>query len=247
MSKWYTGPALALGFLTVLPTPPVAYQPGGLGQAAQWFSSVGLLLGVLLGGAYWSFGLLFPPLLAATLTVALWAILTGGLHLDGLADCCDGLLAPTTPERRLEIMRDPRCGAFAVIGVAVTLLLKTTAVAALAQGVLPLLFAPTLARYLLLWVATAASARPGGMGAELRTHLPANRRWIGGLLPLILLLVGWRWQLLIAAVGAAGAVWLLVRMATRRIGGVTGDVFGLTVEVSEVVVLLCCAAQLSPG
>lgn len=247
MSKWYTGPALAVSFLTVLPTPPLDYVPGGLGKAAGWFSAVGLLLGLLLTGAHWGFELLFPPLLAATLTVALWAILTGGLHLDGLADCCDGLLAPTSPERRREIMRDPRCGAFAVIGVTLTLFVKITAVAALPQGVAPLLLAPTLARYLLLWVAQATPARPGGMGAELRAHLAPNSWWLGALPPLIILLIGFHWQLLIASVGAALAVWLLVRLANRRIGGVTGDVFGLTVEMSEVVVLLCCAAQLSPG
>lgn len=247
MSRWYTGPALAVGFLTVLPAPPVDYEPDGLGKAARWFSPVGLLLGLLLAGAHWCFGLLFPPLLAATLTVALWAILTGGLHLDGLADCCDGLLAPTSPERRLEIMRDPRCGAFAVIGVALTLFVKITAVAALPQVVAPFLLAPTLARYLLLWVAQATPARPGGMGAELRAHLAPHSWWIGALPPLIILLLGFHWQLLIATVGAALAVWLLVRLANRRIGGVTGDVFGLTVEFSEVVVLLCCAARFPPG
>jgi len=247
VSKWYTGPALALSFLTVLPAPAVDYQPDGLGKAARWFSTVGLVVGLLLAGAHWGLALLFPPLLAATLTVALWAILTGGLHLDGLADCCDGLLAPTTPERRLEIMRDPRCGAFAVIGVALTLCVKITALAALPHALAPLLLAPTLARYLLLWVAQAKPARAGGMGAALRTHLTPNSWWIGGVPPLLILVSGFRWQLLLAAVGAIIVIWLLVRAAQRRIGGVTGDVFGLAVELSEVVVLLCCAARIPTG
>lgn len=242
--KWYAAPAIAVSFLTILPTPTVDYQPGGLGQAARWFSTVGLLLGLLLGGAQWLFSGLFPPLLAATLTVALWAILTGGLHLDGLADCCDGLLAPTTRERRLEIMRDPRCGAFAVVGVVLVILLKTAAVAALRNALPALLFAPTLARWLLLWVAQATPARPGGMGTELRNQLAANSLLVGALPLLLVLFAFFSLQLLAATFVAALTVWLLVRAAQSRIGGVTGDVFGLTVELSEVVVLLCCAAGL---
>ena len=244
MSKWYAAPAIAVGFLTILPTPTFDYQPGGLGQAARWFSLVGLLLGLLLGGAQWLLAGLFPPLLTATLTVTLWAILTGGLHLDGLADCCDGLLAPTTRERRLEIMRDPRCGAFAVVGVVLVLLIKVTAVAALTNPLPPLLMAPTLARWLLLWVAKAPPARPGGMGAELRDHLAAQSWLLGALPPLLVLIIFFSLQLLVAALAAALTVWLLVRAAQNRIGGVTGDVFGLTVELAEVAVLLCCAAGL---
>src|SRR5262245_61596780 len=98
-----------------------------MGRAALWFPLIGFGLGLVLAGGLLLFRLFFSPALAAALTVAAWAALTGGLHLDGLADCCDGLLATATPERRLEIMRDPRLGAFGVTGLTLFLILKVLA------------------------------------------------------------------------------------------------------------------------
>ena len=125
---------LALGFLTTLPARPVPYMPGGLGRAAAWFPVVGLLIGVLLLLVQTAAALLLGPAVAAVLVVVLWAVLTGGLHLDGLADCCDGLLVSAPRERRLEIMRDPRVGSFAVTGLVLVLLLKAAAVFSLPAG-----------------------------------------------------------------------------------------------------------------
>src|SRR5882672_9724111 len=78
---------LALGFLTIIPVRIGAARPGDLGRAAGWFPIVGLLLGVVLSAGQWLLQHLFPPALTGGLVVALWALLTGGLHLDGLADC----------------------------------------------------------------------------------------------------------------------------------------------------------------
>src|SRR5258706_5627486 len=125
------GLRLALGFLTILPMRVNNIQPGDLGRAAGWFPVVGLLLGLVLSASNWLLLRVFPPALAGGLVVALWAALTGGLHLDGLADCGDGLLASATPERRLEIMRDPRLGAFGGLVLAGFLILKVLATGAL--------------------------------------------------------------------------------------------------------------------
>ena len=85
---------LAVSFLTILPVRLAgAFQPGDLGRSAAWFPGVGLLIGGILAGGRLLFAQVFPDPLGATLVVALWAVITGGLHLDGLADCCDGLLA----------------------------------------------------------------------------------------------------------------------------------------------------------
>src|SRR5688572_27216434 len=100
----------AVGFLTIVPVP--AGSPGGLGRSAVWFPAVGLLLGLMLAAVDAALVRLFPPFLAAAILVALWALLTGGLHLDGLIDSCDALLASAPRERRLEILRDPHRGAF---------------------------------------------------------------------------------------------------------------------------------------
>src|SRR5512135_3302494 len=111
------GLRVALSFLTSIPLPAPEPQPGDLGRAGIWFPFVGWLLGAILLAAQLLFTLLFAPLLSAALLVRLWAWLTGGLHLDGLADCCDGLFASVPTERRLELMRDPRVGTFGSAGL----------------------------------------------------------------------------------------------------------------------------------
>jgi adenosylcobinamide-GDP ribazoletransferase len=159
----------ALGFLTVW---PAATRPGP--RATLWFAPVGALVGLAVGGTWWAAEQLWPPLVAAALAVAVDAALTGMLHLDGLADSGDGLLAPMDRQRRLAVMRDPHVGAFGVIVVVSTLLLRTGALAALAPD--PLLIAG-------LWAASRAAmtvalssvpyARPdGGLGSAFIGHRP---------------------------------------------------------------------------
>lgn len=236
---------LALGFLTAISVRTSAPHPGDLGRAARWFPAIGLALGGVLAGAHFVLGNVFPPPLTAALVVALWAGLTGGLHLDGLADCCDGLLAAVAPERRLEIMRDPGIGAFGGIGLTLFLILKALAVASLPHASRftfhALLLAPALARWLILPVAAQPSARPGGMGADFALGLSRSTLIVAAVIPLVLAIVG-GWRFVIAAALAHLAAFGIVRLARARLGGVTGDVFGLTVELAELTVLLTFAA-----
>src|SRR3989304_3337977 len=96
---------LALSFLTALPVRTSAPGPHDLGRAAMWFPLIGFGLGIVLACAHLIFSLLFPALLAAALTVAVWAALTGGLHLHGPADCCGGPVSAAPPERRPATLR----------------------------------------------------------------------------------------------------------------------------------------------
>lgn len=235
----------ALSFLTILPVrlrqPPA---PGDSGRAAAWYPIVGLMIGFFVAAIWWLTRHIFPPLPAAALTLAVWILLTGGLHLDGLADCCDGMLNPAGTERRLEIMRDPRLGGFGVIGLGMTLILKTAALVSLPHGMPGLLAIPLAAaggRWLVLLAGRQKLARPGGMGADFKLGLqPAALLW-GAVIPLALAALGGTQGLaaLLSALLAAGGVILLAR---RRIGGVTGDVFGAVVELGELAVLLAYSA-----
>ena len=256
------GLTLALSFLTTLPVRTAAPRPGDHGRAAAWFPLVGVLLGVILSLAYWLSARLFGPALAAALVVTLWAALTGGLHLDGLADCGDGLLATTTPERRLDIMRDPRLGTFGVLSLVLFVLLKVLAVANLGAGSLwlptmptltwdwrallplgPLVVAPVLARWLILLAARQPSARPGGLGTDFALGLTPRTLLLGALLPaLLVLLAGPR--AVLAAILAHLVTWVVLRVAHARLGGLTGDVLGLTVELAELTILLTYTAAL---
>ena len=250
---------LALGFLTILPVRVSNVQPGDLGRAAGWFPVVGLLLGLVLSAAHWLLQRVFDPFLAGALVVALWAALTGGLHLDGLADCGDGLLAAATPERRLEIMRDPRLGAFGVLVLALFLILKVLAAGTLPALALfstqlkgwqpaawlpvgPLVVAMVCGRWLILPMGRQRGARPGGLGADfaLGLRLPALLT-AGVVLGVVALLGGPR--AILAVLAAHGVAWLILQVARHRLGGVTGDILGLTVELSELAVLLVYAAR----
>jgi adenosylcobinamide-GDP ribazoletransferase len=248
---------LALSFLTTLPVRIRSeLPPGALGRAAFWFPWVGLLLGFLLVGGKLLLGLFFPPLLSAALVVALWAALTGGLHLDGLADCCDGLLAAVPPNRRLEILRDPRLGTFGGVGLALHLLLKTLAIASLPSPspvtqtsaglppfLAPLLLAPVLARWLILPAGRGRMARPGGLGAEFSLGLTWRSLALSALLPLALTALAGSRGLLAATVSLLATLGIL-RLAHQRLGGLTGDVLGLAVELTELSVLLTYTANL---
>src|SRR5215475_12365004 len=108
---------LAVRFLTILPLPGhEARGPGALARAAWWFPVVGLGLGALLAVADRALAAVLPPLLSAVVVLALWKAVTGGLHLDGLADCLDAL-AGATRERRRAILRDSRIGVFGTLGL----------------------------------------------------------------------------------------------------------------------------------
>lgn len=230
----------ALSFLTTLPVP--RHATGLDRRTARWFPLVGLLIGILLAGLALLLARFFPPTVAAVLVVAVWAAITGGLHLDGLADCGDGLLPPVSRERRLEIMRDPRVGAFGVTALLLALLLKITALAALPVMWPALLAAPIWARWLILVAMQRPSARPEGMGAAQQLRLsPAQIALLAAPPVAVTALAGvWHWQVWLGAAAALAATLGLLRFAEQRLGGVTGDVFGAVVEIAETV-FVCVA------
>lgn len=238
---------IAFSLLTTLPLPrligrnqllSLPWSVGDSGRAAGWYSLVGLVIGLLVAGAHWLTGLVFPPLVTGALALLAWAALTGGLHLDGLADCADGLLYPGAPEKRLEIMKDPRLGAFGGLGLALALMLKFSALASLPPENLPgLLLATSLARWCILPAGFLPLARPTGMGADFAAGLHKASLFWGGLIPLGLILLLGKRGLLGAALGLLTAFGVL-SLAKKRLGGVTGDVFGLLVETVEITVLL---------
>ncbi len=256
----------ALTFLTILPAG--AGGTRSLAAAPAWFPAVGLLLGAMIA----AFDLLLAaaglrpaapacdparaagcavlPLLAAALLISALAVLTRALHLDGFMDTCDALPGGFSRARRLQILRDPHVGAFAVVGVACLLLIKVTAVAALPRAVRPgvLLLFPCLSRWAMLlameifpYVRERGAGTPFG-GARGRGAL------IGGSAAAVvagLALAGW-WSLaLLALAGAAAAAVGMI--ARRLLGGMTGDIYGAVNEIAEVAVLVAAVAVTAGG
>ncbi len=230
---------IAFGLLTTLPLGmPEDWHHGDSGRAAAWFPLVGIVVGGFTWICWLAFTPLFTPLIAGLLTLIVWIALTGGLHIDGLADCCDGLFASATPERRLEIMKDPHLGTFGCVGLLLLLFSKAAALSALtAFSGLSIILAATISRWLILSAAMLPPVHPGGMGADFAAGLKRGVIVGTAIFPLAMAaLLGVRG--VYAVVFAVLAATAVLALAKSRIHGVSGDVFGMLVEVTETVVLL---------
>jgi len=237
---------LAVRFLTIVPVP--GREAGGrdaLGQAGWWFPVVGFALGAVLVALDRVLALAFSPQLSALLVLAVWKVTTGGLHLDGLADCLDGL-GGHDRQRRLAIMRDSRIGAFGAIGLILYFLIAVAALAEMPLGPRArfLLLAPTTGRLAPLLIGRrfgAAGAEPGS-GSE---FLAALSIWAGPVNLIAALVVG-AWLLGMWGPVATLASLLVVLawsvFLASRFGGLTGDGLGSGVEIAELTMLLIGAA-----
>jgi adenosylcobinamide-GDP ribazoletransferase len=235
---------IAFGLMTILPVKlPSDWSAGDSGRAAVWYPLVGLVIGALTWLAWKGATFLFSPLAAGIVTLVVWVILTGGLHLDGLADCCDGLFASVPPARRLEIMKDPHIGAFGVIGLILILFLKAAALTSLTNvSSFGILLAASLARWCILPAGLLPLARPSGMASDFAAGFQRSFIVWSAIIPLTLaILLGLRW--ILSSIAGLGAAVLVLWLARSRIGGVTGDVFGMVVEIVEVLVLLAFIAN----
>ena len=229
---------IALGFLTIFKTrlEPVPDMTE-VGKSAWAFPLAGAVIGVLLVVGHSIMAGLVPAIISAILVVGLWVVLTGGLHLDGWTDCWDALAASVPPERRFEILKDSRLGAFGALALIVLLALKTAAVAQTDLPVMMLFLSPVISRSIMVAVGYGSRHRGQGMAAPFLAGVDKHSvRWacIIGFAPA--LLAGWKGILAVVAAYFA-ALWYR-GFAEKRLGAVNGDVLGAICELSEVVVLV---------
>jgi adenosylcobinamide-GDP ribazoletransferase len=234
----------AFSFLTILPLGFGSDRKPGWSFTA--YPLVGLVIGALMAAL--AAASPFPPLVTAFLVLAAWVIVTGGLHLDGFADSCDGLLATVEPARRLEIMKDPRAGAWAVVGLIVLLLGKWSAVQTLAPVML--IIPPVIGRWaMVLAVAAFPYARKEGLGGFFRDGL--GRVQIALASAIALIITGGAAALIDVRIAFLPLIGLAVVFsaggwAARRLnGGLTGDVYGAVCELTELACLLGMSAWAS--
>ncbi len=239
----------ALGIFTRLPvgsTPSASSFEGVM----AWLPVVGLIIGLLMAFVLGVSALFLPAPLCGVLGCLAWVAITGGLHLDGVADCGDALIVECSPARRLEIMKDSRLGAFGGIALFFVLALKSAALYTLALSFVangngfPALagaccLAGVLSRSLVFAAMRLPSARPDGLGEALHRGIAVRHEQAAMALALGICLFNGLRGLLVLVVSALVA-WLLLAAAKKRLGGVTGDVFGCLIEVVECGVLIVC-------
>jgi len=258
---------VALSLFTVIPAGGnTELGEGEAAAAVLWLPAVGLLLGGLGGGVMAAVVLAaggggLPGvdgasgarrLLGAALAIAVLAVLTGGLHLDGLADTADGLGSRRPAPQALDIMRRSDVGPMGVATLVLVLLIQVAALAAIPRPALAaaaVVLAAVTGRVAVVLATSSPAARPGGFGALVAGHTSAADRE----LTVVLLgcavaaagLAAGGWALavrgLIATAAGLLAGGLLQLAARRQLGGMTGDVFGAIVEVSSAAVLVACA------
>jgi len=238
----------AVQFLTILPV-WIKTDERNLGRSIPWFPLAGLCIGA---GAALVYGcairLNVPVMGSAVLGIAVLAILSGGLHLDGLADSADGLFSHRSRERILEIMRDSRIGTMGVLALFFVLAMKTAALAAMVPSlaVRALMLAPVAARAAvsLSLVIFPYARLEGGLAGAFMEY----RKRIDVFLPIVMaLLAGWLCLeldgivvvLACLLVGTGFSIW-----CRYRLGGITGDTLGAVSEITETLSLLVASVLL---
>jgi adenosylcobinamide-GDP ribazoletransferase len=233
---------IALQFLSSLPIRlPGMPTPQELGRSLLFYPLVGLLFGAILWTLNWLL-LGTPLLLHAALLLTVWVLLSGALHLDGLADSADAWLGGFGDrERTLIIMKDPRSGPIAVVTLVLVLMLKFAALLALIEqghGVV-LLIVPLIGRAALLGLfLTMPYVRAGGLGQALADHLPrlAGKQVLGVSAVACVLIAGLSGAVALV-LAALVFVWLR-QVMLRRLGGTTGDTAGAMLELLEMTLIV---------
>lgn len=230
---------VASQFLTVFPV-SVRQEAGGkeLAQAAKFFPLVGLLIGLISYGIFCFVRSWFPERVAALVLLIVPILLTGGLHLDGFGDFCDGFFSARGKNEILRIMKDSRLGVMGALGLVLLLLTKYELLVHLRSNWRLFLFTLTASRWVQVALATFLPY-PGageGIGKQFVESMnPRQLAWASAFLfmtlivltPLLTLHLGW----LILFLGIFG-LWV-----KKKIGGVSGDILGASSEISEVFLL----------
>ena len=240
---------IAWHFLTIVPFNSSHHDPapGELARSMRWFPVVGLILGALLAVSDVLFSRVFPDGVTNLLLIVLLVLMTGGLHLDGLADSLDGLAGGRTPAERLAIMRDPCIGAIGASGLVLMLGLRYMGMLTLppSDRLVWLVCMPAAGRFAMVVSAMSApyARTDGGLAQPFLQQLSA-REVIWALVLFAAALLGGLG--LLNAVALCGLLAIVARavtaLARRLLGGITGDTLGATNEIAEVCFVISAPA-----
>ncbi len=235
---------VALGFLTRIPVPGEGdnFTSDSLSRSTIFFPVVGGIIGAVNAGLYLILQPFLPMPVLAIFIVAVPIFVSGGIHFDGLLDSCDGLFSGRSRERSLEIMRDSRVGSMGVIAGILNVMLRYTILIELPGSILPVLLITQAITG--RWVMSLAlhffpyARKEGGLGQSFASGKRVSYVMVSSLLALLIIgLVNGGAGILISLM-VGGLSLLLAIWVVRKIGGLTGDVYGALNEVSENLFLL---------
>lgn len=257
----------ALKFLTIIPIDREdRIKPQKFSQVMYWFPLVGLCIGVFLFIAYLPLYFLFPPLITDALILLIYTVITGALHLDGLADTCDGIWGGWDKERRLEIMKDSRIGSFGAIGLICVMGLKYVSLLSVGQTTLvscspfgagiqcvscfvapvfinkciAVILMPVVGRWAQVFAAglSTYARSESGTGGSITKGTTRKQVYVVSLFPV--LLFWFFYSLTGLGIFAIIIIFTLgwIWYIKGKIGGMTGDTLGATSEIGELVFML---------
>jgi adenosylcobinamide-GDP ribazoletransferase len=237
----------AIQFLTVIPFPK-SFTGGEkeLEKCMPFFPVVGLLIGIIIAAFDHVMGFIFPPLPASVMTVIAMTGISGGLHMDGLADTADGFFSARPRERVLEIMRDSRTGVMGVLAVVFVIVLKVSVLISLfppfRPGIIVLMPLAGRCSFVVMMTALPYVRREGGLA----TAFGVGKSWLNVLwTSAFLLAAGWiagHWMGLAASFSALLMAALFSVYCFRKIGGYTGDTLGAGCEITEIIPAIAALA-----
>ncbi len=242
----------AVGFLTVIPVPSRSDLGGkDLGGSIIYFPLVGALAGVALAGLDWGLQPILPSLPSAALVVTAMVVISGGLHMDGLADTADGFFSHASRDRALEIMKDSRIGPMGVLAVISVFVMKFSAIAATDPGSrwMALLMAPVAGRLAMeVCLSTAPYVRgSSGLGSAFVTNPKLTSPILGLVFTSGLGVLTCGGAGVVIVVSALAVTLLFSMYSYRRIGGMTGDTYGAVCELAETASLIAACACFPGG
>jgi adenosylcobinamide-GDP ribazoletransferase len=226
---------VALSFLTRLPVPPLAPEKAGsLALAAPWLPAAGAMVGLLVA-VFAALGASLGPWVGALLALLAWVAVSGGLHLDGLGDVADGLgAAHGNPQRFVEVARDPHTGSFGTIAIALQIAAKLVLLAAVIEALgvkaaaIGILLIAVWARWGTLALGRAVPPLTEGMASRLAAGISTRVVVLEG--AALALATAFLMPVLLTALPVTLALALYWRV---RLGGITGDCHGASIEITE--------------
>jgi len=246
----------AISFLTIIPLHRRReVSPEEVGRSTGYFPVVGVIIGLILAGLNWLFGLFLPSAVANGLLIVSLVVISGALHLDGFVDTCDGIAGHKSVEDRWRVMHDSRAGAFGIVGVVLLLLVKYVSLNSVPESLLmaTLVLMPVVSRWAMVYTVFAYPyARPEGLGKVFKQGASWQGFTIATVITLAVTLGVARWAdigyFYLAGLAIMLGVWVIVVAVAawlkRKFAGLTGDTYGAINEVAEVgvLILICLLA-----